>query len=227
MPTVYPRRDWPTLPAQEAGQYLVDAHGAFLASMIDYMNHLAGCRHLGLRYARWSWNYATDPIDDSPVGESHDLRVVWPSGPRALHVFVGFAYQASRYASTGSELALLAANKPRVDASLYNHDTSALLDDPGCKWDHEEGTLPTGVLVNGVELAVGQVIDIAAMGATYPLQYVHTGVATDDAPSSITRPRPLNVGAAGGAQLRVRLQTTHVRIHYADVWEIFERSIEL
>lgn len=221
---VRPRRARPAVPGVESGKGGRPAHGALLSAIFDHQVHLS---HVRRRAVHKPFTYADTISTTSPIGTDQDLRVILPSSPAVTHVFIGFAYQLSARPVTVSEQTDLADPiVARVDATLYNHATNALIDDPGCRWDYETGTLPSTDTLQGVAGFVGDVVDITDFSADYGQGYVHTTHRIRDGLPSISRPRCLTVPAsAAGELLRVRLQTTNVRVLHVDVWERFAPEV--
>lgn len=226
MTDIYPRRVWPTLPAEEAGQYLAPAHGAFLASCFDYFDHLALVRHLGRPQVDKIWEYDYDPLGTSPVGLAQDLQVRLQAHPWAQHVWCAVQYQASPYGVSAPDLAALGAPPVmRIESTLLVHATGVALDSPGMRWDYGDGTLPPTVRVNGVDWVEGA-INPGLAGAEYPARWVVSGVAVNDSPpAAVTRPRPLNVGSGAPGLVRWRIVTTNARVLRAVAWVMQEQVV--
>lgn len=226
MPDIYPRRVWPVLPDEAAGQYLAPASGAFLAAVYDYECHLALIRHLGRPQVDKVWDYAADPLTSSPVTLAQDVMLRLRAHPLAAHVFVGVQYQASPFGVSAPDLVALGSPPVlRIVATLLDHATAAAIDSPGMRWDYQDGTLTPTVRVGEVDWVEG-VVNPPFGSTTYPPRWVVSGVAANDAPGvAVTRPRPLNIGSAAPTLLRIRLQTTNVRILRACAWIMPEQVV--
>lgn len=228
MPSIFTRRTWPTLPGAESGKYLASAHGAFLASVFDYFDHLALVRHLGRPEVDKTWNYDFDPLVTSPVGFNQNLQVRLRCPPFAAHIFVAVQYHASPFGVSAPDLVALGGPPVmRIVATLETYPGGIGLDSPGMRFDYQDRTLPPTVRVNGADWVEGAVNPNLA-NATYPPRWVHSGVDANDAPgASVTRPRPLNVGSGAGAICRIRLVSTNALVERVKAWVIPETVVEV
>jgi len=221
---IQPRRAMPAEPRIESGRAGIPAHGALLAGAFDYQAHLALVRR---REVHKTFSYSVDVAETSPIGEDQDLRIVLPSTPGTQHIFIAIGYQFSPYPENASDSTAL--GDPivgRIDATLYNHDTSALIDDPGCQWDFAAGTLPSTARVSGFQPQRGEVSDLSVFDTVYESGLVHTSHRIRDSAVAISRPRCLAVPSGSrGANLRVRLETTNARVLYALVRARFEPEV--
>jgi hypothetical protein len=225
MPNLRPRRAWPTLPEEEARKVARSAHGAVLSSAYDYQNHLAFVR--GRRGATMQLTHSVNTSTATPIGTNETIDVVWESSPEVEHVFIGFLYQCSASPATASEVLTLGSPIDiKVDASLYNHDTAALIDSPGCRWTYEAGHLVSTLRAPGLDLPPGVEVPAGAFNRRFEEAYAHTTRRIDDSAVIITDPRCLKVPTASkGATLRVRLVSTNLRFLSVNVCERYEEVV--
>lgn len=227
MPDLRPRRAWPTVPEEEACKSGRSAHGAVLASFYDYQSHLGFVR--GRRAAHLQCTYSVNTSTITPIGASDVVEIVWKSSPAVEHVVIGFLYQCSVIPESASEATSLGTPIDiKVDGFLYNHDTSALIDGPGCRWTYADGHLQPTLWSPGISPSPGATVDLSGFVHRYEEAYAHSTRRLESGAGAITEPRALEVDSGGkGATLRVRLEPTNARILAVDIWERFEDVVTL
>jgi len=202
---------WPSVPPVEATDFQRPVDGQTLQSFAQAVNYLVGWRFRRALHTEIEFDLSGLASPDrsllSPAGVGEVVKLTWRTHTKARYAWVHFAYTATHPSGPAATY---------VDADLRLAFGGAVVD-VGCRWDGDRGDLANVRRAN---------VNAGIVGAEYPIQLTHSGVEPDDAAVVQTAPRPLNIGSNTDTDVEVRLTTNAALIHWAEVWELYEREID-
>lgn len=211
---------YPLLPPAEGMQIEDSVDSDEAIGLTEAVNHALFWRGRRAVHVIYQHDASSTPITEQDPSVAGGLipPIWWKTSIIDKYVWVSVQYQASPAATAG----LIS-----ISAELTTK-AGAALDDPaggpGIEWTYLDGTLPAERVLLEVEPIFG------IPRYRYPVLRVDTSDLVDDAPAGSypTKPRPLNLGAAGADEwVRLDLRTNQCRILAVDVWTLFNRTVEV